>query len=94
VQKPGAIRKEHAKACKEMKKLAQKGIKAGTDGPLESDVPLLHQLDTIKATLEWVHTGLIKTTTKPGDRYHINELMEHRFYAHGPVRAALTWPWR
>jgi hypothetical protein len=42
MQKPGAIRKEHAKACEELKKLEQKGRKAGSAGPLESDVPLKH----------------------------------------------------
>lgn len=94
MQKPGAIRKEHAKACKELKKLMRKGIKAGGNGPMPADVPLYFQLSTIQETLEWVHLDLIKTTAKRGDRSYLQELMDHRFYTHGPVRAALTWPWR
>jgi hypothetical protein len=83
---------EHKKACKELDALMQKGIRAGGNGPLPEDVNQYFHLSTIKETLEWVHTGLIKTIAKPGDPNYLNELMGHRFYALGPVNAALTWP--
>jgi len=72
----------------------RRGIKAGGNGPLPKDVNQYFQLSTIKETLEWVHPGLIETTTKPTDPNYLNELMEHRFYVLGPVGAALTWPRR
>ena len=92
MQKLRSIRVEHKKASNELEKLMQKGISAGVDGPLPEDVNLYFQLNTIKETLEWVHSALISTTAKPTDQNYLNELMEHRFYAHGPVDATLTWP--
>lgn len=64
----------------------------GSNGPLPEDMQRYFQLSTIKETLEWVHAGLIKTVAKPTDPNYLSELMEHRFYALGPVEATLTWP--
>lgn len=89
-----SIRAEHKKACQELKALIQKGSRAGVDGPLPEDVNQYFQLNTIKETLEWVHTGLIRTNSKPTDPTYLSELMGHRFYVHGPVGAAVAWPRR
>jgi len=90
-----AIRAEHKKTCDEIAVLEEKARKAGCDGgALPKDMNQYSQLHTIKATLEWVHIGLIKTKAKPGDLNYLKELEDtgHKFYALGPVGATLTWP--
>ena len=83
-----AIRAEHRKACAALKALIAKG----TGAPLATDLNQYYQLITIKETLEWVHSVLIKTRAKRTDPQYLEELMEHKYYAHGPVDATLTWP--
>lgn len=91
-----SIRAEHKKARDEIAALEKKGSKAGCNGPLPEDLDQYFYLHTIKETLEWVHIGLIKTNAKPTDPNYLKELEDtgHRFYALGPVGAALTWPLR
>ncbi len=57
----------------------QNGTRAGANGPLPEDMNQYFQLNTIKETLEWVHTDLIKTTAKPTDPNYLNELLAHRY---------------
>ena len=78
----------------ELDALMQKGIRAGANGYLPEDMNQYFQLNTIKETLEWVHTDLIKTKAKPTDPNYLNEVMGHRFYGHGPEGATLNWPRR
>lgn len=82
------------KACEALNTLMEKAIRAGANGPLPEDVNQYFQLKAIKETLEWVHTDLIETISKPTDPNYLNELMAHRFYGLGPVGATLTWPRR
>jgi hypothetical protein len=94
MQGRGSIREEHRKACDALKALMLKGTDPGANGPLPEDMNQYHQLNTIKETLEWVHSDLIQTSAKRGDPNYLNELMGRRYWANGPVDAALTWPRR
>jgi len=84
MKRPMLIRQEYRYVCEEMRKLAAKG---GYGGPLPKDVDLYCRLAAVKKTLEWVHSGLIKTQAKGADR--MNELCGCKHYVHGPTFAEL-----
>jgi hypothetical protein len=81
-----AIRKEYRRVCDAMKDLEKKN---GSEGkPLPHDEGLYFRLYTIQYTLEWVHSGLIKTASRKPDERRI-ELMGHKHYIYGPVHRTL-----
>ncbi len=78
-----AIRKEYRRVCEALKTLEKR------DGePLPEDKELYFRLYTIQYTLEWVHSGLIKTTSRKPEERRI-ELMGHKHYVYGPVHRTL-----
>jgi hypothetical protein len=81
---PMSVRREYKKVCEAMDDLVKKG--AGHT-PLPEDSDVYCRLAVVKKTLEWVHSVLIKTTTKGPDRY--NELAGHRHHVMGPTHAVL-----
>ncbi len=56
--------------------------------PLPENEALYFRLYTIQYTLEWVHSGLIKTTSRKPEERRI-ELMGHKHYVYGPVHRTL-----